>query len=488
MSDNGTASEPAHESSLHGLHVLSMVVYSLTFLLGTAGNGLVIWITGFKMKKTVNTVWFLNLAVADFVFTAFLPLTIATNALGFRWVFGGFVCKLNSGVLVTTMYGSVFLLAAISLDRCVSVVAAVWAHNFRTVRKAYLACFLLWAAALLMSSPYFAFRDAVEIRNVTYCSFRHHSYSPEALSSTLKTLTLVRFLFAFVFPFLVIVSCYVLIAQRYRATQRQRSYKPLRIVVAVVLTFFVCWLPFHVLQLVELRAQITDDSFLWMLVTSGWAHNFRTVRKAYLACFLLWAAALLMSSPYFAFRDAVEIRNVTYCSFRHHSYSPEALSSTLKTLTLVRFLFAFVFPFLVIVSCYVLIAQRYRATQRQRSYKPLRIVVAVVLTFFVCWLPFHVLQLVELRAQVTDDSFLWMLVDFGMPIATGLAFFNSCMNPILYVCMCQDFREKFRKSFLLVIESAFVEEGTLNALSTSRRSTVQMESLVNGNKQDSTAG
>ncbi|XP_058867226.1 chemerin-like receptor 1 [Acipenser ruthenus] len=344
MSDNGTASEPAHESALHGLHVLSMVVYSLTFLLGTTGNGLVIWITGFKMKKTVNTVWFLNLAIADFVFTAFLPLTIATNALGFRWVFGGFMCKLNSGVLVTTMYSSVFLLAAISLDRCVSVVAAVWAHNFRTVRKAYLACFLLWAAALLMSSPYFAFRDTVEDRNVTCCSFRRHNYSSEALSSTLKTLTLVRFLFAFVFPFLVIVSCYVLIAQRYRATQRQRSYKPLRIVVAVVLTFFVCWLPFHVLQLVELRA------------------------------------------------------------------------------------------------------------------------------------------------HVTDDPFLWMLVDFGMPIATGLAFFNSCMNPILYVCMCQDFREKFRKSFLLVIESAFVEEGTLYALSASRRSTVQMESLVNGNKQDSTAG
>ncbi|XP_041091175.1 chemokine-like receptor 1 isoform X2 [Polyodon spathula] len=329
MSDNGTASEPANKSALHGLHVLSTVLYSLTFLLGTTGNGLVVWITGFKMKKTVNTVWFLNLAVADFTFTAFLPLTIATNALGFRWVFGGFVCKLNSWVLVTTMYGSVFLLAAISLDRCISVVAAVWAHNFRTVQKAYLACFLLWAAALLMSSPYLAFRDAVENHNVTYCVLRRHNYSSKAL-------------------------------------------------------------------------------------------------------------------------------------LRVH-----------KTLTLMRFFFAFLFPFLVIISCYILIAQRHCAKQRQRSYKPLRIVVAVIVTFFVCWLPFHVLQLVELRAHETQDSFLWMLVHFGMPIATGMAFFNSCMNPILYVCMCQDFREKFKKSILLAIESAFVEEGTVYSLSASRRSTGQ---------------
>ncbi|GLD71984.1 chemokine-like receptor 1 [Lates japonicus] len=63
---------------------MSAIIYSLAFILGVLGNGVVIWVTGFKMNKTVNTVWFLNLAVADFLFTAFLPFTV-TPPSAFSW-------------------------------------------------------------------------------------------------------------------------------------------------------------------------------------------------------------------------------------------------------------------------------------------------------------------------------------------------------------------------------------------------------------------
>ncbi|NXX72622.1 CML1 protein, partial [Spizella passerina] len=152
------------------MHILSMVVYSIACLLGVSGNGLVIWIAGFKMKKTVNSIWFLNLAIADFIFTFFLPLSIAYTALGFHWPFGKLLCKLNSTMAFLNMFASVFLLTVISMDRCVSVAFPIWSHNHRSPELAARIALGTWGLAVLLSSPYLVFRDTlVSSRNVTSC-------------------------------------------------------------------------------------------------------------------------------------------------------------------------------------------------------------------------------------------------------------------------------------------------------------------------------
>ncbi|KFU91559.1 Chemokine-like receptor 1, partial [Chaetura pelagica] len=169
LPENTTADEDS--SGLQkSMHCLSMVVYSIACVLGVTGNGLVIWIAGFKMKKTVNSIWFLNLAIADFIFTFFLPLSIAYTALGFHWPFGKLLCKLNSTIAFLNMFASVFLLMVISVDRCVSVAFPVWSHNHRSPELAARVALGTWVLALLLSSPYLVFRDTVvSSRNTTSC-------------------------------------------------------------------------------------------------------------------------------------------------------------------------------------------------------------------------------------------------------------------------------------------------------------------------------
>ena len=151
--------EDEHAELRKSFNIMSLIIYCLAFVLGVFGNGVVIWVTGFKMKKTVNTVWYLNLAVADFLFTAFLPLGVTYLALDNHWPFGNFMCRLNALVLSLNMFASVYILVVISVDRCVSVVWPVWAQNHRSVRKASCVSLGVWILALILSAPYFIFRD-----------------------------------------------------------------------------------------------------------------------------------------------------------------------------------------------------------------------------------------------------------------------------------------------------------------------------------------
>ncbi|KAM9392753.1 chemokine-like receptor 1 [Pholidichthys leucotaenia] len=233
------------------LGVISVVI----FLLGFSGNALVIWISGFKMKRTVNTTWYLSLALSDFVFCTFLPFSI-THMVMEEWIFGDFMCKLVPAIMFVNMFSSIFLLVIISVDRCVSVIFPVWAQNQRTVRKASVVVALAWLCAIALSIPSVIFRKTDSHMYWTIC-FNHytaqHSFTIIAVS---------RFLAGFVVPFIIIIICYSIIILKLRTNRMTKSSKPFRVMSALIAGFFICWLPYHVFILMELNHQSVNKDVL----------------------------------------------------------------------------------------------------------------------------------------------------------------------------------------------------------------------------------
>lgn len=230
------------------LCVSLLVVSVVIFLLGFFGNGLVIWISGFKMKKTVNTTWYLSLAISDFVFCSFLPFNIASMVME-EWIFGRYMCKLVSCVMFINMFSSIFLLVIISVDRCISVMLPVWAQNQRTVKKASVVVVLAWFLAILLSIPSLIFREVNIYLGKTTCYNNYKSpYSHQIIAMT-------RFIAGFIVPFVIIIICYSIIIIRLLNNRMMKSSKPFKVMSALVAAFFICWLPYNVFILLELNEQ-----------------------------------------------------------------------------------------------------------------------------------------------------------------------------------------------------------------------------------------
>ncbi|KAJ6663664.1 hypothetical protein lerEdw1_009743 [Lerista edwardsae] len=236
------------------LNLVSILAYSLVFVLGTIGNGLVIFITGFRMKKVVNTVWILNLAIADFTFSFFRLFKIVQIGLEFHWPFGYVICKVNYIMVFFNLITSIYLLVVISVDHCIAVWCPVWARNRRTPRLASFVVLCVWILALVLCSPNLYFTDTyydVET-NTTYC-FSEYSMMDEGGLRTLCAMVIARFILGFLIPFSVVVVCYGAIVVKLRKVQFSQSSKPFKVITAVIVAFLVCWFPFHVFSFLSVK-------------------------------------------------------------------------------------------------------------------------------------------------------------------------------------------------------------------------------------------
>ncbi|XP_008108874.2 somatostatin receptor type 3 [Anolis carolinensis] len=247
--------------------VLIPIVYLIVCVVGLAGNSLVIYVVlCHSVSESVTNVYIFNLALADELFMLGLPFLAAQNALSY-WPFGSFMCRLVMAVDATNQFTSIFCLTVMSVDRYLAVVHPVKSSKWRTARVAKAVSATVWVLSSIVVLPVLVFSEVPQGMNTCHIKWPE----PAAVWQTgfiIYTATL-----GFFGPLLVICLCYLLIVVKVRSSGRKvravtakRKLSEQRVthmVVAVVAVFVLCWLPFYVLNIINVIWTLPEEPSLF---------------------------------------------------------------------------------------------------------------------------------------------------------------------------------------------------------------------------------
>ncbi|KAM9299505.1 putative G-protein coupled receptor 33 [Gastrophryne carolinensis] len=225
--------------------IISAVILLLTFVFGLIMNSLYFWVLQFRMRKTINTTWFLQLILANLFYTLLLPFVAVYFLTKPHWILGLFMCKFVNSFLSLSMHGSVFVLTAISLDRYLLVFNPHWYRRHMNPRKALLISLVLWAVALLYSSPYLIFRQIKSSGNKSICYNDYTIFGDWEEKSIKWSLFSFRLLAGFIIPLAIIMFCYLRIFTKMKMEHLARSTRTYKIIFTAILSFFTTYTPYH---------------------------------------------------------------------------------------------------------------------------------------------------------------------------------------------------------------------------------------------------
>uniref|UniRef100_A0A4W5K832 Chemokine (C-X-C motif) receptor 1 n=1 Tax=Hucho hucho TaxID=62062 RepID=A0A4W5K832_9TELE len=240
-----------------GVTVFLCALYVLILLLAIPGNlvvGLVI--TSSKQPLSPSDLYLLHLVVADFLLALTLPFMAASVTMG--WVFGDAMCKLVSIFQEVSFYASILFLTCISVDRYLVIMRAMEASKASHRREvSWSTCATVWLVGGLLSLPGL-FNHAFlspDTERVT-CA---ESYDPGSAEVWRLVIRVLGHMLGFLLPLTVMVVCYGVIVARLLRTrggfQRKRT---MRVIVALVVAFLLCWMPYHLAVMADtlIRAKV----------------------------------------------------------------------------------------------------------------------------------------------------------------------------------------------------------------------------------------
>ncbi|KAK1889957.1 Leukotriene B4 receptor 1 [Dissostichus eleginoides] len=248
-----TISQPSSSFSLP-LSISAMVgiaILTLAFVLGFPGNLFVVWTVLCRVKKrSVTCLLVLNLSMADAFVLLSAPLFLRYLAGGRGWEFGSAACKLVHYLSSVNMYVSIYLICLMSMDRWLAVSRPFLSQRMRTKRSLLILLLAIWVLAFLMSLPMLFYRSNLKKtlpNNITlsFCMPAWKSNGHRVFQYLFETIM------ACLVPFSLINTCYSSVICRLQSAKFQRRAQGSRLILMIICTFAVFWLPYHIVNIIE---------------------------------------------------------------------------------------------------------------------------------------------------------------------------------------------------------------------------------------------
>ncbi|XP_027731118.1 G-protein coupled receptor 55 isoform X2 [Vombatus ursinus] len=143
------------------MKMVQLGVHIPTFFLGLCLNLLAIYSFASFLRKwqeeyRATSIYMINLAVFDLLLVLSLPFKMALSQ---GPAHTSSFCTVAECLYFVSMYGSVFTITFISLDRYVSIKHPIWVKNIRSPRNISIVCCSVWALVCIGTIPIYQFHE-----------------------------------------------------------------------------------------------------------------------------------------------------------------------------------------------------------------------------------------------------------------------------------------------------------------------------------------
>uniref|UniRef100_A0A8D0H7J9 Lysophosphatidic acid receptor 6 n=1 Tax=Sphenodon punctatus TaxID=8508 RepID=A0A8D0H7J9_SPHPU len=228
-------------------------IFSMVFVLGLISNCVAIYIFICTLKvRNETTTYMLNLAISDLLFVLTLPFRIYYFAIK-DWPFGDIVFKISVTLFYTNMYGSIFFLTCISVDRFLAIVHPFRSKTLRTKRNAKIVCVAVWITVIAGSVPASFFqstshRNGSEGQPLKTC---FENFSEATWRTYLSRIVIFIEIVGFFIPLILNVTCSTMVLRTLNkpvtlSRNKLSKNKVLRMILVHLVIFCFCFVPYNI--------------------------------------------------------------------------------------------------------------------------------------------------------------------------------------------------------------------------------------------------
>ncbi|XP_051989318.1 G-protein coupled receptor 55-like [Xyrauchen texanus] len=226
---------------------LDLVIYVPILVFGLPLNIIALFVFCHLLRKwTESSIYMTNLALMDLLLLLQLPFKI--HATHHMWAPDKrLFCSFLESLYFVGMYGSIYTIACIALDRYIAIKHPFRAKQVRSRKTAVIACILIWVFVMVAISPIYTFREDTP-NKVNFRCF--HGFSNKGWTTAI--IVCLEF-FGFLLPAFVLVLCS---AQSVHTLKASKSSNPkrqagVRIIYSSLAAFLIPFTPCHLAILLQ---------------------------------------------------------------------------------------------------------------------------------------------------------------------------------------------------------------------------------------------